>query len=619
MTCRPLRRANAFALPFAFTGALAFAGSAPAQDAPPKPPDATAAPPAGATSDRVAGFENLAPPQSLVWLGIDSVERLRADFAASPFGQILGDPANESVKKAVANFFAAISATTTQEAGVDLVDTVSLVDGRLGVAMTGDVDLAESKGSGITFAVESTAGIAELRARVDKLLDKANEAGGLVLKHESVGDVDVTLVVEKEPGPDAADVRVGVVGPVLLVDVSMGELRQRHAFEEGVAALQGEGKESLAALPAFKASGAAKAGGVKVWVDTGAILRARMETEKKKGEDARDTVLSDLSFGELGPLAARFDMNAKETRLELVQSWSGKGLLADLVRGWLAGADFSLLKLLPAEIEQALALHVDFARGMAAAEAIGKALGEAPPEAAAGGAGEDGAPAPLDPRKDFLDHLDGRVVLFGAQVEQEEAIPFPGLQKPIGLCIVLGVKSADPLRASLEKFLRSMGMHAARKKSEFQGFEVYSVPVMPLNVHYAILDDVAVISSSLAMLQDVLRRKSDPELKNLAAEAGFKREFDAMTPGASLLVWSRANPSAMVSNAASIAMPMGLLGEGDDGGGSSPAQVMKRALFELLQAFGTIDPAVVAKRLPPGTVLGLGADAQGIHLESVSR
>ncbi len=178
---------------------------------------------------------------------------------------------------------------------------------------------------------------------------------------------------------------------------------------------------------------------------------------------------------------------------------------------------------------------------------------------------------------------------------------------------MVGVKAAEPLRASLDRAMRMVGLHAARKKSEFQGFEVYTVPVMPFTLHYAILDDFAVISLSPTLLQDVLRRKSDKELKNLATDASFKREVEGLSSTVSLLVWEKIDPKLFATIGAQAAAEVAMGRSADHG---NPAE---RALLGFIQALGTIDPAVAAKHLPPGSVFGLGVDASGLHVEGVSR
>jgi hypothetical protein len=649
---------NRFA-PSAVALAMALAvARAPAQEPPKPPPEpapkpAPAAPPAAHEPSKEpqeskgtpakGGFESVVPSGTLLYVGVDSLEQMRADWRASSYGRLVADPSNEALKKAFDRLYAELGSTTEKEFGVDLVDAFERVTGRLGLGIFGTLDESDHD-FGFTIAAEAGERIAELRASVQKLFEHGSEKQGLVLKSEKEGDVEVTVAVAKESESNTPDLRVGAAGPVLVVDGAAGHLRERPNFQNALAALKGEGKESLGSRADFRDSRASRAGGVKVWFDTGALARASLAEQRKDPKEFLENpsaqVASTLSVDELGPLSARIDVNASEMRIEVLQAWSGKGFLTQLLTSWLSGNDFSLLKWIPADAEHALAVHVDFAKGMEAAAALEKAVTGADPAAAGADANAPpDADAPPDPKKDFMDHLDGRITLFMASVDPSEALPMPELGKPRGLCLALGVKSPEPLRASLDKVLRAMGLHAVRKKIDFQGFEVFSVPVTPLTIQYAILDDVAVISSSLTMLEDVLRRKSDKELKNLAGDPGFKRNFDALSPGASLVFWSRSDPSLYSTLGAPLStrgpltplpFPGGESGDdGDEAGGAKPAgaggeapsmeKSLESELAGVLDALSKIDPAVAVKHLPAGSVIGLGASASGVHLEGVSR
>jgi hypothetical protein len=592
--------------------------TASAQDPPAKPAAAAPAGDGAKTEGTKAAarvpMESLLPANSLLFAGIDSVEQTRADWAASAWGRLMADPANETVRASFTQLLDHLSEGSKKEAGFDFVETVGWVTGRAGLGMFGEMGAREGADFGFTAGLESPDHIAELRERAQKILDKTGEDGEYVLKHETEGDVEVSLMVPKQGshGDFDGDLRVAAAGPVLLVDGASGAFREKPNFRDALAALRGEAKDPLSAAPSFKSSLAAHGGGLKIWFDTGRLIRADLASGSGSLQSMRI-----LGVDEFGPLSARLLIDAKELHLEAQQAWSEKCALAGLLGAWLAGSDWSLFKMIPAEAEHALALHLDFAKGMDATDAFRKANGlaaDAPPPDAAGGDPAAAAAAPPDLRKDFLDHLDGRIAIFAAQVDPSEAIPLFGAEgPPISMCAVVGVKAAEPLRASLDRAMRMVGLHAARKKSEFQGFEVYSVPVMPFTLHYAILDDFAVISLSPTLLQDVLRRKSDKELKNLATDASFKREVEGLSSTVSLLVWEKVDPKLFATIGAQAAAEVAM-GRGPDHGNP-----VERALFGFVQALGTIDPAVAAKHLPPGSVFGLGVDASGLHLEGVSR
>src|SRR5262249_54778315 len=150
---------------------------------------------------------------------------------------------------------------------------------------------------------------------------KAGEDGEVVLKHETEGDVEVSLAVPKEGshGDFSADVRLAAAGPVLLVDGASGAFKEKPNFRDALAALKGEGKEPLATAPAFKSSLAGRGGGVKVWFDTGKLIRADLAAG-----DPSMTTAKMFGADEFGPLSARLQLDAKELHLEVLQSWTEK-------------------------------------------------------------------------------------------------------------------------------------------------------------------------------------------------------------------------------------------------------------------------------------------------------
>ena len=121
------------------------------------------------------------------------------------------------------------------------------------------------------------------------------------------------------------------------------------------------------------------------------------------------------------------------------------------------------------------------------------------------------------------------------------------------------------------------------------------------------------LSPSGTLLQDVLRRKSDKELKNLAADPSFKRELEGLTSNASIVAWEKYDPKLFGTLAAQA------VAGAEEGLGQGTGSAMERALLSFVQSFGTIDPAVAAKHLPPGSVAGIGVDASGLRFEGVSR
>src|SRR5262249_47005103 len=144
------------------------------------------------TAARVA-FESLMPANSLLFAGIDNVEQMRSDWAASAWGRLLSDPSNDAVRASFSQLLGHLSEGWKKESGFDFVETVQWITGRAGFGMFGEMGALEGTDYGFTAALEAPEHIAELREAAQKMLDKAGEDGQVVLKHETEGDVEVSL------------------------------------------------------------------------------------------------------------------------------------------------------------------------------------------------------------------------------------------------------------------------------------------------------------------------------------------------------------------------------------------------------------------------------------------
>ncbi len=604
----------------------AAAPAAPAQETPAKP-----------------GFETVFAQDSLFFLGVDDVTALQKDLEASAWGRLFADEKAEPVKTAFRALLESLAAESKKEVGIDLVETAGLVTGRFGVTLSGIANnkhgewkpaSIQSRLGDLHGAVAAEAGehAGELKERVARCFNDLVESGKAVMKLETAGTVDFVTVTPKDP-EDHARISLAAIGPTLALGFASGGDAERDDFARFLGALGGEGGDALAQSPAFRTSIAARPGGVKLWLDTGALIRASMAQDDEKDEGV--AMQRALGLHEFGGFAARLTLDADGMRVDAHQAWGG-GWLPKVIDAFFAGGDLTLLKLVPVEARMALALHLDLATGLDTMDAARKELGEAPlfsappPEDPAAGTEE----ARLDPRKDFVDHLDGRIALFAAETDPTEAFQFLPTAVPMNFALAVGVKNAEALRTSLDTLLRKNGLYAGRQRREFEGFQVYTLQATPFMLHYALVDDFLVASLSQTMLQDVLRRKSHPELPSLAADPAFTRQLEAMTRPHALLVWSKSSSdifSGAASAAASelgpggmaIAPPDAVEGGDENGGAGSgdapPANPVNERVNALLAALTELDPTLPLKHLPGGSLLGLAFDQAGSWLEGVSR
>ena len=601
----------------------------------------------------VAGYESVAPSDTLLFVGIDSVDELLAEWGASAYGRLVGDEAAQPLREAFAALLEALAQGSKEELGVDVMELVRMIDGRVGAAVGGDMlgDMLGKSKSHAFLALESSQHAAELLAGATAIAQKSVERGEAVLKSETVGArevVQVTPLDEHEKG----FLQIAGCGTTLALGMSSGSETPGDHFARVLQGLDGEAGESLGESPAFLQSLAAKPGGVKLFFDSGAAIRANQEPPAADGSEAPDTRMQrTLGLDRLGALAARLELNAAEMRFDAHQAWTPVGL-AKVLMAFMSGGDHQLLKLLPADAEMALSLQLDLPAGLDAANELSKEMGSGAlfgEPAAEGSAPGAAAVDAFEPKRDLLDHLDGRLALTMIAVPPEESLMGMGLQggPSLNLAVVVGVKNAAALAESIDKLLRSQGLHAARRKSEFEGYVIYTLPMPPIPVSYAIVDDFLVVSPSPTLLQDLLRRKSNVELPNLRSAPGFTASFDGLSAAPALLLWAANSTELLDSINDSLREPeidpayiegdeeedgedegggfgeeSG--GEADDGSADDEAHEhavdpVERATQAFLDALEKLDPALMKKHMPAGSVGGISCNQGGIRFEVVAR
>ncbi len=610
--------------------------------------------PAPAAPVRAPGYETICAADTMLFLGIDHLDDLLADWRASAYGRMLADEGAAPVRASFEAMLAAMADDSRGEFGVDVVDMVRKIDGRLGFAVAGDVMADAHDGHGIA-AFESTEHADELRALMATALQKMVEAGEAVVKHEMLGEHELMQITPLGEG-DQGRFQMAQAGGTLALGTAVGKALEREDFARFVQTLDGQGGETLAAQPSFRDSLAARSGGVKLFFDTGRQIRAGMSPPLEDGSEAPDARLQRvLGLDRFGALSSHFTMNAEGMHALLHQAW-GQGGIAAVLQALLVGGDHGLFKLLPADAAMAVGSQFDLKAGLDAADQLAKEAGMGPlfgaPPAEGNSPETTAAPDEFQPRRDLLDHLDGRIAFTAVPTAPEESFMMSGLQggASVNYAMLLGTRNSAALGASIDKLLRSQGMHAARRKSEFEGFLIYTLPLGITTIHYTIVDDAMITSPSLSILQDILRRRSNAELANLHASTLFARQREGLEGSPGLLLWV-ANSPELFDSMTGVAERQVESGGGyyDDGSGddngsndsgydsgydegesrqpasegdepaAAPEDPVQQRAKAFLEAFSALDNALLKKHLPGGSVMAMRFDAGGAWLELVSR
>ncbi|MCA8974289.1 MAG: hypothetical protein KDC98_06180 [Planctomycetes bacterium] len=137
-------------------------------------------------------------------------------------------------------------------------------------------------------------------------------------------------------------------------------------------------------------------------------------------------------------------------------------------------------------------------------------------------------------RQDLIDHL-GTDMLYLENPDQDEleaAADGEGTMLA-GVCLGLALRNGAAFGESLEKALRSNGLHAARKSEEYQGVTIYRLRVGPIEIEYAVTPDLLLLApgssdSAGRQLRAVLDARADPEA---GLPANVTRHTEDSAPG----------------------------------------------------------------------------------------
>jgi hypothetical protein len=97
------------------------------------------------------------------------------------------------------------------------------------------------------------------------------------------------------------------------------------------------------------------------------------------------------------------------------------------------------------------------------------------------------------------------------------------------------------MRTLIDGLVRKQGLHVARQREEFEGYELYLVPFMPgVQAAYAVTDEVLVVSTAPSLVKDVLRRLGEDGPASLADDPGLKAWSEDLERPHTVLAWSPA-------------------------------------------------------------------------------
>jgi hypothetical protein len=491
------------------------------------------------------GYQHALPADTLVFLGIDDTTAYADGWAGSALGTFWASDRMQPTRASIARDFEGVRAKLKDEVGVDLLGLPEMIEGALAFAL---VDLAlpvEGRSGEPSLAVCLLADFGQQREEcqdmlerlVEKALEQEHQA---VLKREEIGGLAVTAIVSTEDDHDV-QVRYAFHGNTLIAMIQSGTL-ERDPFLRVVDGLDGRADATLDASAGFRSSLAAgQRSGVRFYADAGRILGRVLDGVKRSGEldDQEAQMLGALGLRELGVLSMSMECGATGSTAALRLDWPGDGWIQQIMRNLCKPGPFPSARYVSADVSGFTAINADLP-GMF--DTVSKMLIDmraiTPADLVHFLAESEGSLG-FNPREDLLELFTGEFIVIMDDVEAAEALPFVAGDSS-NYALIVGLNDGAACTTLVDGVIRKSGFHVGRKSEEFQGFQVYQVPMpmMPVSLGYAILDDMAVLSLSPTMLRDVLRRRASGNLPNITGTTKYVEAVAKVKPGYGMIGFS---------------------------------------------------------------------------------
>lgn len=572
-----------------------------------------------------AGFDDVFPEDTLMWFAADDVSGYEAAFARTAQGRLFADPGFAPLIEELERGVQGWVEMGRERLGVDLWELATQVEGALAFGL---VEVVPPSEAGAEPAV-ALALLAELREDsgelvlddLDLLAEKLVEAepDQVVLKFEERAGVPASLLVGTEGD---ATIAWAVDEGVLAITMELGAAQESETLETLLFALRGEGESALNENPRFAASaltGAADPSRVRVWLDVPGFLQTMLEAQGREGLPPPPEI-EQFGLDALGPLSllTRIDDTHKQ-RQHMELSWGADFFLApllDAARGSGAPVAFDWM---PPDAEFGVALDLDVpALFDAGLDMLSEAQPDAAREVVTGMAAAEGELG-FHPRDDLMEALSGQFGFFAREPAGGIA-PGDMFGAANSFALVAGLRDAALMGEFFDAVIRGQGLHVARQREVFEGFEVFALPVFPgITLHYSLGGDVLVLSTNGDHVRDVLRRRADPELASFG-NAETMRASRAQLPDEAVVLFAMdaaASLEGMLELPSQMAEMFAVTGEtppmlpwGDD----------ELRLDALLRDLAALLPSreIVRKHVEGYALTSMQLGASGVSVESTS-
>jgi hypothetical protein len=468
------------------------------------------------------------PVDAHIVVNVESVGDLRKAFGESAWGQALLDSEMTALADALMKIF--------DEAEEMDEEIAELMPTRLWTTVSGGITLFAGlegkKQGGVTVLIEP----GEDRDAFDEYLISFRN---FILKQESTvdsldlyGDEEFLVITQEEEGDDTPGLVLCDTGDVVILSIHSFADSAVETVEGIVDVLRGEGAgecllDSELFIDARETEGGA--GMVEVYANAASLIAMGLEIarEMDEGEDdpEMEKILELLGVDDISSVYMKADIGAKETvDQSLFIGIEGDGA----IRSFLECADGPLprefLKLCPAESVSASASFFDINGLYIKILDLVNAIDESALEGYRGMydtmVKEQFG---IDPEKEILALLDGRIVSFSIEIPEDEFIDTGLGMANTGGVLAIGLKDAVAFQNNLEKMLRVFGLYVSIKKEEFQGHTICSIaaPGMPARVSWVFGSDLVAFGFFPTPMRSFIRLMTHEDQPNLVAREEF--------------------------------------------------------------------------------------------------
>ncbi len=498
------------------------------------------------------GFQDVIPADAMAFVGVDDVAALEQTFAASPMGKLWNDPECAPLRRELSLHAEEWSRDAQAALGIDPFVLPGMLSGPLAIALLDVPHKARGPGEPAGAGVDWDTGdglptpiavclLADVGARRDecrdllgRLADRMTAQGCVLSSTERVGDDEVRALVEPPcEGQPPFEIRLAFHGNVLVAAARWGGLA-RDDMRRLLDGLNGGGGPSLADNPRFAASLAGSgATGPDVTASGPVSQRVWIDVHPLIPDDGGhvSNLLEKLGVRGLGSLSMAGRCSDGGSQFGVRLDWSGDGWIPRILQQVCRPGSFELMRCVPADCRAVQALHADWP-GLF--DVVVKTLidsGAVSPGDFVEGLATAEETLGFNPRDDLLERLDGELVLVTSEVEFADA--FPGMSAdPQNFTLLLGVNDAPGLRELVSSLIGRTAFRAALRSTLSHGETIWTVPLIPgFSFSWAILDDVAIVSTSPQLVDDVLALRADPHRGSLATSPVFLEMTGKLRPG----------------------------------------------------------------------------------------